>query len=374
MAKLRVAFLYTENMGVVWYRYINVAKSMRKEKGVEVAYSHYQPYDNLVVPWQYEIYNPITKQENTAIRSQLDMLCRCADVIVTGTFQYIQGLAWFAAAKDLFKKPFILQTDDYVLNPPEYNQAAGALRQGGLGEYLTVKQLNIADGVVCSTPYLAKLYSQYNANCVVVPNGQDFEIWDNLKKPKREENRKLVIGFAGSPNHVGDLKLVKDVLLQVLKENPNVELHLAGPEPEFFRNHPQIKFIDKWVNITEYHQALADWDFDIGIAPLKDNNLNRCKSNIRWQEYSSLKIPSVCTNIEHFKDSIKDGKTGYLVNNDQEWHDRLTDLIKSSDLRRSIGMKAYNDVKANWNIKNIAKDYIKVLQKFKKDYKAKAKE
>ena len=370
MVKLRVFFAYTQNMGVTWYRFINPAKYMRKVPGVEVAYSKYQPFDSEVINWQQEIYNPITKTENVTIREELNKLCRCADIIVSGTFTAVQGLAWFGASQQVHKKPFILEIDDYIINPPEYNAAVGGYRQGGLGEYLTIKQLKMADGIVVSTPYLKKLYSQYNDNIEVVPNGQDFEIWDNLKK-KVIENKRIRIGFAGSPNHVGDLKLIKDPLLEVLRENPLAEFHIAGPEPEFFRGHPQVVFHDKWVNILEYPQMLSDMNIDIGIAPLKDNNLNRAKSNIRWQEYACVKAPCVATNIEHFKDSIVDGKTGFLANNDQEWHDKLTDLIRNVPLRQSIGMKAYNEVKGNWNIRTIAKQYIKVLQKFKKDYRKK---
>lgn len=368
MAKLRVFFAYTQNMGVVWYRFINPAKYMRKIDGVEVAYSDYKDYDNQVIDWQREVYNPVTKQENSAIIRQLDGLINCADIVVTGNFNCVQGLGWFGAAKHTHKKPFIMEIDDYVFNPPEYNQAAGALRPGGMTEYLIAKQLSIADGLVVSTPYLKKLYSKYNENIEVIPNGQDFETWDNLKK-KHIENKKLRIGFAGSPNHVGDLKLIKDVMLEVLRENPLVEFHIAGPEPEFFKGHPQIIFVDKWVPITQYPQMLSDMNIDIGIAPLKDNNLNRAKSNIRWQEYACVKAPCVATNIEHFKDSIVDGKTGFLCNDEKDWYYKLTDLIKNEQLRKEMGIKAYNVVKSNWNIRSIAKQYVKVLQKFKKDYK-----
>ena len=133
--------------------------------------------------------------------------------------------------------------------------------------------------------------------------------------------------------------------------------------------HSRYIRIDKWVSMKVYPQHYANWESDIAIAPLRDNHFNRAKSNLRWLESSALKLPMVASKIYPFEHSIKNGKTGILVSNsEQEWYDALKSLILDASKRKTIGETAYNEVKKNYSMDNVAKTYLSILKTIKGNF------
>ncbi|MBU0762801.1 MAG: glycosyltransferase, partial [Candidatus Altiarchaeota archaeon] len=114
-----------------------------------------------------------------------------------------------------------------------------------------------------------------------------------------------------------------------------------------------MKALRKWYPIDEYPQRVKDLNIDIALAPLRDSDFNRAKSNLRWLEYSALKIPTVASNVEPFR-CIEDQKTGLLVTEPGEWENAISELIEDQSKRKMIGENAYHEVKKNFNVEKIA--------------------
>ncbi len=121
-----------------------------------------------------------------------------------------------------------------------------------------------------------------------------------------------------------------------------------GGAPDSFKGLDRVFTERKWVSIDKYPQLTKDMNLDIGIAPLRDNPFNRGKSNLRWLEYSALKIPTVASRVEPFK-CIEQGKTGFLATELEEWEQLLEMLIVSSEIRKETGEGAYIKVKKDFN-------------------------
>ncbi len=134
--------------------------------------------------------------------------------------------------------------------------------------------------------------------------------------------------------------------------------------PYEFEGIPNVYYTDKNAPINLYPRFMSHFNFDIGIAPLEDCNFNRGKSNLRWLEYSALKIPTVATKVGHFADTVKDRKDGLLVENNDlgQWATCLEELIKNESFRREIGNNAYKRVKAEFNARKTAAVYLKALK------------
>jgi glycosyltransferase involved in cell wall biosynthesis len=91
--------------------------------------------------------------------------------------------------------------------------------------------------------------------------------------------------------------------------------------------------------------------FDIGIAPLETTEFTDSKSNIKWQEYSLMGIPTIASDTGPYQDSIKHASTGYLVKNTMDdWYKAFKLLIENESLRRKIGEKAKEEVINNWSL------------------------
>jgi glycosyltransferase involved in cell wall biosynthesis len=347
---------------------INPAKYMRKIKDVQVAYDSYSPQGS--ESWE----SVIMKDDKSAnkVIDDLYRLMRTADISVWqrchNDLSTSVMLGFRDKRLDLYNKAMLLEIDDDALNVNAENQASQVFYPGSDMTDMVKDQLSFASGLIVSTEYLKRLYSEYNPYIEVIPNGIDFEIWGKLVKPIRV-NKKVRIGWAGSSAHEEDMKIISKVIPVILNKYKDVEFMFFGHASSHIKyngynvlHHRNSKGHLIWNNIADYPQELANLNFDIGIAPLRDNSFNRAKSNLRFLEYAALGIPTVASNIEPFKNTKSDGLM--KVTETEDWIEALSILIEHEAKRKTIGRIAYRDVKRDYNIKDIADKYVDILRKF----------
>src|SRR6266702_6980959 len=172
--------------------------------------------------------------------------------------------------------------------------------------------LRRAEMVTVSTPYLAELYAPFNSNIRILPNFVKAELLD---MPRKRRDR-VTIGYQGGTSHLIDLCTVQPVLRQVLDASPDVDFHWIGADfsPLLYGYWPlrrgNARFTPWFDDVGDYYRAV---DFDIAIAPLADGPFNRAKSHLKALESAARGIPIVATDMEPYRDFVKDGVTGYLV-------------------------------------------------------------
>lgn len=216
--------------------------------------------------------------------------------------------------------------------------------------YLNFKK---SDMVTCTTDILRNEFLKMNENVLVLPNLIDFNFFPPLQEFKKNEIR---IGWQGGASHYEDLYLIKDVIFEILKNNPTAKFVYFGDmrfKGLFSKcNQKQIEW-HPWVQHNAYPYKLAMLNLDIALCPLVDNVFNRNKSAIKWMEYSAMKFATIASDIPPYSEVIKQGETGLLVNSDKAmWIDSIQTLISSEHMRRNLSENSYEDVKLNHNIEN----------------------
>jgi glycosyltransferase involved in cell wall biosynthesis len=357
----RIAMIPTSNAGVNYYRLAQFAWQMRKHRNVEVAMFAFQFHMNEVHPWQQDI------TTNPVVRRQIESLCAVADVVVWQPVFYPHTLDFFLEMRAKYEKPMLVETDDNYIDVPPWNESFHSFKPTAGVRQTAVAHLRAADGLIVSTPALRDAYLQFNPSVHVIENALDFE----CSIPKHQ---KIRMGWIGGRTHTQDLLMVAPVIKEILAEHPNVWFYVVNSalkyyarsvgEPYVFEGIPNVYYTDKGVSINLYPRFMAHFKFDIGIAPLIDCNFNRAKSNLRWLEYSALKVPTVATQISHFEQTITPRHDGLLVpNNDlQVWKDHLKALVTDESKRRQLGRNAYATVKKKFNVRKRASEYLKVLK------------
>jgi Glycosyl transferases group 1 len=119
------------------------------------------------------------------------------------------------------------------------------------------------------------------------------------------------------------------------------------------------------VNIDHYAnfiQLFARQKVDIWIAPLRDNLFNRCKSQIKFLEYSYHAIPGVYSRLETYTSVVEDGVNGFLAGSLDEWKARLDKLIESAELRQKLGRAAQKTVRERWMLEQHAQAWAQAYQ------------
>jgi len=222
----------------------------------------------------------------------------------------------------------IYEIDDDITCIPKWNPASDfwlPRRQN------VFKWMEASDAVFLSTEPLKEAYKGHYKRAFVLPNCIEPEIMPS-SRPKN--NRRPVIGWAGSTTHRKDLEIVVEPLKKILRQTDAILKTFGSEIPGV----PQIAF-NTFVPFEINYAILASLDFDIGLAPLDSKTkFNRSKSDLKWLEYSWLETVTVASEVEPFT-SINDWEDGCLVLDD-EWFDVILDLLENRSSRERMAQNA----------------------------------
>ena len=322
----------------------------------------------------------IKGEDQESIAQSYVNLVKQYDAVVIKHFDNPNAGRFLSFACEYSKVPLITDLDDDVLAVREDQPAfSKGYAKGEIQRTTVGTMLSYSKGILCTSEYLGKkitgeLKTIFNIDIpyFVLPNYCNPDEW---KFPTKLNKNKVVIGWHGSLTHNADLKMVLPHVVKVMRENPNVYLELLGGvnkdfAVELFTPHTDI--IDRieliagtkaWHNFP-YHLCKQRWD--IGIAPLIDDEFNRSKSNIKWLEYSLKGIPTIASDVEPYK-TIEHGKTGFLVKDD--WYEVLTELLNDKSKRKQIAQNAKKEVLKNWSYHKKGKMWRKAFTVLKSNKK-----
>jgi glycosyltransferase involved in cell wall biosynthesis len=227
--------------------------------------------------------------------------------------------------------------------------------------------LQEADLVTTTTLYLKEAISEiseYRANVRVVPNAIDLTQWKPLEDVREKLPGKFRFGWAISNSHAEDFMFIKTAIQGFLKRHPDavfvcmgdasVNANNAFPKDQF-EWHP---FSDLW----EYHYPLrmAMLGLDAAIAPLADTEFNRCKSPLKFAEYTAFGWPIVAQDMIPYSDHIVHGETGLLAKTIPEWENCLDSLYANPGLRSKLRFNARITLNELFDLKKVAQEWAQV--------------
>lgn len=283
-------------------------------------------------------------------------LCEGIDLMVIQRPDTTEMLSLVLGIRDQYQIPYIYEIDDNIYDISKSSPSYQYWYPGSVLFDIAEILISQADAVTVTTPELAKVFSPLNKNIYVLPNNQDPEIWDKIVRPKAESD--IIIGWAGGSSHYDDLELLKRPLKKILRYNPNVKLRIMGTLPDFLNGWERVQFRTDIVHTRQWPKKLAELDFDIGLAPIVERPFNASKSDIKWQEYAMLGIPTIASDFGPYRRSIKHMETGLLsANNEYAWELNLLRLIESEELRRELATAARAEVLVNHNMETNVKQY-----------------
>lgn len=274
-----------------------------------------------------------------------------ADVYVLQSCVDKDGIALLHAYQQEFGKKLVVDVDDFM----QINEDSPFHMEHAMTDAYEVMKatISVADMVTTTTQTLASKLRELNNNVKVLPNSMDFDRWDHPKL-KNTSNR-IRIGWAGSITHMNDLKMIVEPLKRICDEFPQVELVFVGEQriEKEFKGYPVNIVLG--VPFEAWPDRLHGLRLDIGLAPLEDNEFNRCKSNIKWQEYSIAKIAGVYSPTVYQHNGFEP-KFGLVAYDSDHWYRAIKTLIVNTQLRHEIAENAHRKAQISFNLKrNITK-------------------
>lgn len=201
-----------------------------------------------------------------------------------------------------------------------------------------------------STPYLADYFRQFNPHVTVfanhlrrLPPPRDFDAELKQKKP--------VTIFFGALNRDGDFIELLPLLNKIAKQygkkvafkilsRRNLFEALQAENKEFVGD--MRRYEGQFVTYEEYEAAIRA--SDIALLPLRDNEFNRSKSDLKFIECAGNGAVVLASPVV-YANSVEEGNTGFIYRDEREFTNKLNLLIRNKNLRRMVAEKAYAYVK-----------------------------
>lgn len=228
--------------------------------------------------------------------------------------------------------------------------------------------LACADLITSPVQKLLDFYLQFGSKEVkggIVHNALNDDLYPEGKfMPKDKKKDEIRIGWQGGVSHMGDWEEIKEPLVRVLKDYPEVTLHILG---SYYKNQ-FIEFADRitrypWYPFRGYTFRLKTLGLDGAIIPLESKPFNEFKSEIKFTEFTALGVPSVVKNMLPYSEVINNDNS-YPYKDNKEFEEQLRAMIE--DIKSK---KAQNKVKIGqeWVKKerNLTKEAGKLVKLYK---------
>lgn len=347
---------------------------MKKKLKIHVLYEygvdrrpHGCAYIRLLLPLEHP-----SNAESLAVSSGQDYAR--ADVIVIDR-------TWFpgvtpAAAETLVRKArrdgarILYSIDDNLLDlqPVGFNRSPFTTEELMAVRYFARE----ADGVIVATATLKERLARLNENIFVVPNALDERLWGGRTPgaPAAGAGRRKVIGYMGTHTHDADLMMILQPLRATLRKHAGqVELQLVGVFADgavmgAFEGLP-VSVLDvgghvEYPDFARWMSRTVKWD--LAIAPLEVDTFTRCKSDIKFLDYSILGIPGIYSRGPVYGGTVRHLETGYLADNEgRSWAEALELMLTDDALRQRIAQSAQEYALSERTLRSRAADWREVL-------------
>jgi glycosyltransferase involved in cell wall biosynthesis len=229
------------------------------------------------------------------------------------------------------------------------------------------------DGILVSTDPLKERMLFYHNRVYTVPNAVDERLFESPSVPDRAPPagpRPLVMGFMGTSTHDADLRMIAPALRRCLEQYAGaLELELVGgiSDPatlQLFAGLP-VRVLrsgdaTEYPEFVRWMRAHLHWDF--ALAPLQDNAFTRCKSDLKFLDYSALGIPGLYSRVRLYEASVSHQETGLLIDNHPAaWAAAIEEMVAKGEARVELGRRARAHVLARRTLRQNAAHWREAL-------------
>lgn len=215
----------------------------------------------------------------------------------------------------------------------KYEQINRKVRKG-----LDKKNISSADFIIANSDFTKKnIYKAYGLKSTVSYLGVNVNFFKTTSLSKEND-----ILYIGSTDESDGFDLLHEAILKMSKK-PSVKYHIVGKN---------------WVSDNELRKMYQKSKIAVclyknepfGLIPL---------------EAMACGAVVVALDQGGYRETIKNGKTGYLINNSKELKEKIEYLLSNSKVLEEFSKKAYIDVKNNWNWEVRTNNLLEVINQYR---------
>lgn len=266
--------------------------------------------------------------------------------------QHLEKLAGIKGQKAV---QVFYDVDDIIFDPEVYHEKwVSALarttkrhRKELAEEKLKIRQelMSLADCIYASTSEVAEKARALNEKVLVSRNSL-LPWMAAVRRLTRDDGLIKMVYASGTDSHREDFQDAWPHLIQSLLIRKELTLTILGYPPIKRREVPKrIRHKVDFLPPVKHDNLISTLSkYDINLVPLERNNpFVEAKSDLKYQHASLAGLATIATNTATFVRSISDGIDGVLVNNREDWLDKILEL-SSGSLAEKIAAQAHKKV------------------------------
>jgi hypothetical protein len=328
---MRVLLARSGSTGSAYHRIDEPARAVREaDLGVDVVVRH-------------GLATVMSRPNNGAAPEVLDVNSEDADVVV---LQLPKTEAMLQILRLLQARgvAVVVEMDDLLTGVPYGHVAHNALVRGGKGD-MALQIAREADLVTVTTPALLQEYAPHGRG-VVVPNAIPRRIAE-LPPAYERDPEVVTVGWTGNViGHPYDLQEMGSGLQQALDRTRWASRLLVIGEKWDMRTRlgltAEPEEVSWLTDVDEYLTRMGEL-FDVGIAPLRLDRFNTCKSWLKPLEYSARGVYCVRAKSPEYERL----GLGVPARAPKDWAKWISVGVQDADRRREVAAAAREQVLAS---------------------------
>lgn len=228
---------------------------------------------------------------------------------------------------------------------------------GFLGGITFRKNLDIARKVTVLGDVLRNSLKVLITKSVIVPNGVDTELFNNHPSPQLKKKlglgQSIVLGYVGGLREWVDLEPVFAAVRELNNEKLNLKVLIVGEEGGLKKNKDlargygvsdRVIFVGSvpYARVPEYISCI-----DICLLPFKDHAVSHNALPLKLFEYMACEKSVISTSLNGVKEAV--GDRVLYASSTQELKGAITQLYKSEEQRKKLGLDGRRFVKENYS-------------------------
>lgn len=323
--------------------------------------------------------------------------------------------------------PVILDIDDYFYLGNDHPMSLSAKKEKW--HEPIIEHIKLADAVTTTTPIYANVLKKYNKNVYVFPNAIDPE--EEQYAPIKTPSDKLRVGIICGSSHLKDIELLGNVAKQVPldkvqfvlcgfdtngtrtiyhNDTGEVERRPIKPEESVWFEYEKIITCNYSIVSPEHKQFLLKFEkgvddpfvnepyrrmwtrhvskyathfqnVDVLLAPLKENDFNKMKSQLKETECGFTNTAFIAQNFGAYTidlvpmiergGKINENGTALLVEsskNHKQWGKYITKLANDHDMFVKLRDNLRKFVLENYTLEKVCAERVKLYKKIVEEH------
>jgi glycosyltransferase involved in cell wall biosynthesis len=236
--------------------------------------------------------------------------------------------------------PMVFDFDDAIFMPAvsDANRLIAALKMPSKVATIVSRSRHVTVG----NEFLASYARKFSDRVTVIPTSVDTT---KFTPAAARAAGPAVLGWIGSPTTAGYLKSLAPALQRLAATHDFVlRVSGAGEAVEI----PGVKVDNApWALASEIDLFRS---CDIGVYPLADDLWSRGKCGFKAIEFMACGVPVVAAAVGVNREIVEDGVNGFLASSEDEWVDRLGQLLSRPELRRRFAVAGRETIERHYSL------------------------